>query len=967
MHNVLTAADGTVFSTTGLTGSDSFNNLLEISPNITDEGGNRAKLVAAYRALSSSFKIGDDIISGGEGATARSGATKVYIGSGTFFSIRGVSHVATGSSIRIYTFTPNTPFEFSGPRSHLFGTTSPGVVRQGIHTDLSVGDLLESGGALQTIRRVSIESDTTRYFVDDYSIFEGATSVSGRIAAAQTIVQNVWYSRNENNTGGLSVLDRLSEDTVATQALAAAQGRLTSLEARTTTTGNPGLVTGAQRNSINDFAVNPAFTTRRQRQVQTAMVRLLGNRELGDTFADTFPIDNPIEIGAQVNVQSDWDLESFACFDAITGERLSQFTDEASCVLIGRCTASNLVSGGVVETRAECEARVGGSVTFNPNIWRDITNDDGYILNRPTTSELGGFENANALLELDSAGRISPTAFGTVNLAATETYTNITFRNQSVRRAWKQGDVAIIVGISGLSLTTDSASFTEGGTTLTILSLGSGDLPDRGDIVIVNGSNIKTITYRFNSKTENRIDGELINVTNVLSGTDIDSDTFSSTDVADFITTPGTTVSVQTGTFAYQGLDQTVAAATVTAQWIEIATPTGTVTSVSGKVGVVTLTTGDIANLNNRLGTLDSSTSSNTADITTNNVTIGDAGTIGVFTDSGTVYTETFAGSGIYVDSNGVVFTGTLPTTFTTPSANSSGVIGRAAILERGITTNVNDISTNAVNIGVDGVAGVFTVSSITYTETFAGSSIYLDSGGDEFTGTFPTTFDTDPVSPSGVTGRVGTTERDIITNAGNISINRADIGTGTAGVFTDNNTVYTETAVGSGTYADTLGNPLSPTGATVFDITPVSASGLTNEIAGKQDTLDFIVTQSDFNNKQDKLDAGTNVSASELALGRISVENTSGIQVTAFKFERISGDEIKITQYVNGETIDPSDHNGTTIIYVDGLDTELYNIAGTCVVDGSVVNTITTGQECKQTNGLWTINNGPAILQRIT
>ena len=137
--------------------------------------------------------------------------------------------------------------------------------------------------------------------------------------------------------------------------------------------------------------------------------------------------------------------------------------------------------------------------------------------------------------------------------------------------------------------------------------------------------------------------------------------------------------------------------------------------------------------------------------------------------------------------------------------------------------------------------------------------------------------------------------------------------------------------------------------------------------------------TPTNWTDLQNTLTAGTGIGINSSNV--ISVQNASGIQVTAFAFGRGSsdsefnltatGDEITMVKFENGDEITPQDLINKGWIIVDGLDTELYNIAGECDVtttdaDGNTIS-ITNAQECQQLNGTWTINSGSAILQRIS
>ena len=249
---------------------------------------------------------------------------------------------------------------------------------------------------------------------------------------------------------------------------------------------------------------------------------------------------------------------------------------------------------------SSAEVNVVNGVDTNGNILS--FDSETRILSATGSTVIGGIANGSLLLQLDSAGRISPTAFGQINLANTEVYIILAERNASTRRAWVSGDVAIITGDPSVS-----------------------------DPIV--------------------------------------------------------------GTFAYQGADQTVAGPTLDSDWVEIATPTGTVSSVSGKVGVVVLAQTDIGGLENRLKEIEDASSTNKSGVASNDSDIGvseSSGIQGVFEDSGTTYTETEPGTGVYQDTNGNNFTGTIPDTFTTDPVDP--------ILSTGIRSNLEDLDTRVSN-----------------------------------------------------------------------------------------------------------------------------------------------------------------------------------------------------------------------------------------------------------------------------
>ena len=696
----LLAADGVPFEVQSFsTGTNEqpvigSSELMTILPSLLTEGVVE-RLEEQIRGRSSSFQAGSDITPGGDGVTARNNATKLFTGNGAFYSVRTFATGGAGGALRVYTFDTSPTFEFSGTGAQLFGVNPPGLKRSGEHFDLTAGDTLftqRADGTVvsQEIEGVRIVGGDTFYIVEDFTEFPVGTLVSPRIETFQEITGNLWYARNESVSRDELRLDLLADNPSANAEIVSSQGRISSLEDyrdNTTTTSDPGLVTKNQRDSLIGFADNPAFSSARLRQVQTAMSRLLGNPTLGTTISTVGSV-TAIEIGAQVNVQTDWNVMEDRCFLSTTSNGITtndprdQFITQGSCETAGRCTWTNS-SGKRTEdnvTDSECTAlfnsdgdpALRGDLKFVNYSWLDNRDSDALILNRPDTSSIGGLANGGALLELDSSGRISATAFGQVNLGSTEVYTNTTSRNLSTDRAWQQGDVAIIAGIAGLALF-DPDPFVAGGTELRLVETDS--LPSTGDIVLINGSDTKTISFTANDTNTDTLT--------------VDSSTFSADDVTTYPAV-STAVSVITGTFAYQGNDQSTPEITEDINWVEIATPTGTVTSVSGKVGVVSLAQSDIDGLTGRLTAIESVSQTNTEGVASNDDDIGilgSAGIQGVFEfDSGITYTETAPGTGVYQDTNGNDFTGTIPDTFTTDPVDP--------ILSTGIRSNLEDLDT---------------------------------------------------------------------------------------------------------------------------------------------------------------------------------------------------------------------------------------------------------------------------------
>ena len=279
----------------------------------------------------------------------------------------------------------------------------------------------------------------------------------------------------------------------------------------------------------------------------------------------------------------------------------------------------------------------------------DVTNSVLTLTGRELSSieptVIGGIDNGSKLVQLDSAGRISASVFGQINLANTEVFTTSDERDDFTGRAWVSGDIAIIVGSDNIGICRDS----------------SGDALDPQD--------------GFTTR-------------------------------ADCTAGPGNLWDTVTGTFAYQGAAQAVAGTTLDSDWVLIATPTGTVSSVSGKVGVVVLAQTDISGLENRLDNIETASSTNTDGVASNDDDIGilgSAGIQGVFEDSG-IYTETAPGTGVYQDTNGNDFTGTIPDTFTTDPVDP--------VLSTGIRSNLEDLDTRVGNArGIVSSTGLYDTS----------------------------------------------------------------------------------------------------------------------------------------------------------------------------------------------------------------------------------------------------------------
>ena len=416
------------------------------------------------------------------------------------------------------------------------------------------------------------------------------------------------------------------------------------------------------------------------------------------------------------------------------------------------------------------------------------------------------------------------------------------------------------------------------------------------------------------------------------------------------------------GTFVYQGVDQTEALGSQNSDWIEIVTPTGAVASVAGKSGVVTLAIEDIDSLKSDLDGKATGITTNTTGIATNvtgiatNVTNIATNATGIATNVTNIATNT---TGIATNVTNIATNTTgVATNVTNIATNATGVATNVT----GIATNATGIATNATGIATNTTGIATNVTGIATNVT----NIATNATG---IATNKTGIATNATGIATNTTGIATNVTNIATNATGIATNKTGIATNVTGIATNatgiatNVTNIATNTTGIATNVTNIATNATGIATNTTGIaTNVTALALLNN---SDDTIDGTIAKG-LSAKQDTLTAGTGIGIS--AANVISVQNASGIQVTAFAFEKVDGDTLRITKFENGDTIIPADYEGAQFVIVDALDTELYNIAGTCSVTNSMGEIINNAQECQNTfSGTWTINSGPATLQRIS
>ena len=416
------------------------------------------------------------------------------------------------------------------------------------------------------------------------------------------------------------------------------------------------------------------------------------------------------------------------------------------------------------------------------------------------------------------------------------------------------------------------------------------------------------------------------------------------------------------GTFVFQSMDQTEALGSQNSDWIEIVTPTGAVASVAGKSGVVTLAIEDIDSLKSDLDGKATSITTNTTGIATNvtgiatNVTNIATNATGIATNVTNIATNT---------------TG-IATNVTNIATNTTGVatnVTNIATNATGVATNVTGIATNATGIATNTTGIATNVTNIATNATGIATNATGIATNATGIATNTTGIATNATGIATNTTGIATNATGIATNVTNIATNATGIATNTTGIATNATGIATN-ATGIATNVTNIATNVTNIATNATGIATNTTGVATNVTAlallnNSDDTIDGTIAKG-LSAKQDTLTAGTGIGIS--AANVISVQNASGIQVTAFAFEKVDGDTLRITKFENGDTIIPADYEGAQFVIVDALDTELYNIAGTCSVTNSMGEIINNAQECQNTfSGTWTINSGPATLQRIS
>ena len=313
-------------------------------------------------------------------------------------------------------------------------------------------------------------------------------------------------------------------------------------------------------------------------------------------------------------------------------------------------------------------------------------------------------------------------------------------------------------------------------------------------------------------------------------------------------------------------------------------------------------------------------------------------------TDTLTVVSSTFVAGDIAKFPSGLLGTSITTATGTFVYLSSDQIAGTPPATVGQVTTNADwaeIVPTGGVATSVNGASGVVSLSGGNLDGVITDNSVNTLGSLNELL--------------SGLSVRVSGNDTDIATinGSGNIEEKQTKLTfvSATGDIVNDGST-----SVRAGDLFTALGLTTGETGLS-FDTSPTSGS---RDLVRSGDLF------TEFETKQDNLSAGTGINPTQFAAGTIAVDNVSGVQVTVFAFQRVDGDTVRMTKYENGDTINVEDLIDTHIL-VDGLDTELYNIAGTCSVTDSLGDTITNAQECQQTSGTWRINPGPATLQRIT
>ena len=429
--------------------------------------------------------------------------------------------------------------------STIFESAIHGIEVSGTVTDLTVerSDVLNlpedqiyvpsKGENLQDITNIQYYNGNTYFSVGDITEFEAGDVAVGRTYSAQDLIPGQWYFRNDRIASNQDKLDSVGANDVVRQAV----DGLLDLSITT----DPGLISGTQRDQVISLLGSIPFTGTMDNRFRVLANKLFGNElnssgnptdtplltASGALLSSFLTVYEGVEDGSQKNIVNSVDESGSLSLNngelSTTGEaNVVSSVDESGSLSLNNgelsvAAESNVISGvfnsGIGNTASlsiDSDRLISTNAEINIINKLDTDNilifePNGRELSALKSTDTGGPGGENKLLQLDSNGRISPTAFGQINLTNTEVFETIAERNAFTGREWESGDVAIITG-------------------------------------------------------------------NALNS---------------FI-----------GTFTYQGVNRP---ATQDSDWVEIALPTGTVTSVAGRVGTIVLATSDIDGLGGQL------------------------------------------------------------------------------------------------------------------------------------------------------------------------------------------------------------------------------------------------------------------------------------------------------------------------------------------------------------------------------
>ena len=888
----------------------------------------------------------------------------------------------------------------------------------------------EESSTTQNITKIEIVGGKTYFDIADYVGYDTGDKVIGRSISNETLVAGQWYVRNSNTVDKLR-LDAIGPDVVLRADVSSLQNNFPTLTTNpslvTASTRDRATAFFSKDGLDEDGKYNQTAIPFTRTHVSTLRFLLL--KEIGGRFDSSFsdPTDQEaqdlVQNGGLAFPETDHGAQQNFVDAVIENDQNLQITTTTQSVTNGLDIEIKTLSSNA---EVNVVKSVNQTDTDNDPSGLKISGAGALSLDSTNT---GGDGQGNKVIRLRSDGLIPPSVFGQVNLSATETFETTTDRNASTSRLLKMGDVAIITGDPAATdpfigtfvfqsmdqteaLGSQNSDWIEivtptgavasvagksGVVTLAIEDIGTGtgslttalsNKLDSDQVSTTVPANAVFTDTTYDLKTSAITDGVEIKL-DASTGSDTTQEIIGGTNVTvvrtddDTITINSTDTNSQLDKDDINALD--IDAGTVNGFTVESNVPSGAVFTDNNDNTTYELTTSSITD-----GveiTLDGSDGADTKQeiMGGTNVTV-------VRTDSDTITISS-------TDTNTQLNKGQVRSLFQSNDNTNIFTDNDETKLD-----NINVVSETSVTDG--------TRTLTKYTDVDARDALDIS----DTNGILTYTDSSDDVQKldtktdiSGKQDTISSANAESIRSTLNVS-DGADVTTEFSGQTTDGNytvpvrdsgatdtkflredsdwAVPIDTQYVDAVSADNTTDPVTPAEAGLLSINDKNKlDGIESGATKDQDKSDIEglnisyssltetptiptvpsgTTPTNWTDLQNTLTAGTGIGID--AANVISVQNASGIQVTAFAFEKVDGDTLRITKFENGDTINPADYEGAQFVIVDALDTELYNIAGTCSVADDMGNVITNAQECQNTfSGTWTINSGPAILQRIS